>query len=213
MAYTYSDLAALRVPDGAAADDVAAHLSFLVEQIDPMLQGMAYSAADRDSKFFMAPAGYFCKVVNPPTDPTAPDELIGIYIKTAKAGLIGWYPLYEPFAAYTEYPISIVDGFEPRASDRIPTITVEDPHWAVLSGAFQTSGGSGNITFGTKVAYLDPHVVPLRPAQDFPCSLSYNASNAGVGRVAVTASDGGLAYWGPPTTWFALDGVRIQLAV
>ncbi len=207
MAYSYSDYNGLRVPDGASADDVAEHLSYLIEQLDTRLQGVASSTAERDSKFFDAPAGFVCKVMNTTPDP---DELVGIYVKTKPAGSNGWYTLYENATTFTVQPLLLVDGYEPRTNDTVPKIVVEDENWITIEGQVVRTDG-GVITFGSPVAYVPaPLAVPAQ-THDWPVGTT-GVSAAGAPRVSLSTSSLALVYWGPSCTAFMFDGIRYRRA-
>lgn len=209
MAYTYSNLAALRVPDQNAGDDVAAHLSYLVEQLDPAIVGTAASLSDRDSKFYNAPAGYLCKVVKPNDHPDDPNGVIGLYIKTKHVGQVGWYALYEPGLAMVDIPVSLVDGFDPRGVGFELVLTPENERFATLSGAVVKTNGSA-IANGDILGYLPVGYYPYRKNQDFGTAVAYNI-NPGNARISLSGNTGAVTYYGPSTSWVGVDNVRYRL--
>jgi hypothetical protein len=206
VGYTYSDFSELRIPDEFAADDVAAHLSYLVEQVDPKLMGDASSTADRDSKFYDAPAGFMARV----TDAGNDDALVGVYIKTVPAGEVGWYALYEPLSALVEQPLLLLDGIEQRNVDQPPTYTRENLNFGVLSGAVVKSDAS-TIVNATSFAYLPSTVTPFHGTRDYPVATNYNGTNTGSSKIHIASWDRSITYWGPPTTWVGLSGVRFRI--
>lgn len=210
MGTVYSPFGEVPYPDEDAAYDVPAHLSALVGALDAKMVGIAYSKSERDSKFFNAPAGFVCKVVYPPTDPTKPDELIGLYIKTGKAGFITWDKLYEVATDFAEYNLQIVDGYEPRTGFT-PSVLQENENFAVLNGALVRSDG-GNITSGSTVAYLPSNMVPYRAGSDYATATTYNSSQtAGSSKISISQSTLGIIYYGPSVAWLGLDGVRFRV--
>lgn len=207
MGTVYSPFGDVPYPDEDAAYDVPAHLSALVEALDPKLIGEAYSTSDRDAKYFGAPAGFVSKVVNSPSHPTNPNELVGLYIKTGIAGIVTWYALYEPATTLVEVPLQLVDGFEPRDGTYVPTVFRENTNFVVLNGAVVRSNAA-DIVSGTVVAYLPDTFVPYRTGADYPISAEWGA--AGVYKITVHQSDRSITYYGPDVAWAGFDGVRIR---
>lgn len=210
MAYTYSDFSALRVPDGASADDVSEHFSYLVEQLDPVLYGVASSTAERDSKFFDAPAGFLAKVVNAPDHPSAPNALVGVYVKNVAAGFVGWASLYEATSVFTITPLPLVDGFEQRGTAYTPQIVRESEHYISMEGSIVRTDAA-QIAMGTIVAYIPPSFVLAREFEDYPCATA-SVSTTGTSKISLIASNGQVTYYGPSTNWLGFTGVRARLA-
>lgn len=214
MATTFTSFGDIPVPDDDAATDIAAIVSALAEVVDPKLRGVAFSTTERDSKFYLAPAGFVCTVVYPPspTEPTTPDELIGMYIKTVKAGQIGWSPIYEPTAAYTETVLQLVDGYEQRGVSYTPVVTRENANYANLNGAIVRSD-AGNIANNSVVAYLPANLLPARAGMDVPVATNSNSTSTFLCPKLSISADGTMTMFGPGnTTWLSFDNIRYRLA-
>ena len=210
MGTVYSPFGEVPYPDENAAYDVPAHLSAIVNLIDDKLTGESFSTSERDSKFYAAPAGFVAKVVNPPGHPTNPDEIVGIYVKTGKAGVTTWYALYEPATTMAEQPLQVVDGYDPRDGVSMPTVFRENEHFAVLNGAVVKSDGT-KIVSGAVIAYLPTGFNPYRTAADYPVSEQWASGTAGAAKISIFQGAMSIMYTGPDVAWVGFDGVRFRL--
>jgi hypothetical protein len=208
VGYSYTDFAGLRVPDENAADDVPADLSYLADQLDTSVVLKAISTADRDQKYYDAPAGVVCVVKS------TPDNVVsGIYVKTSPEGSADWGTVWQPSGALELVQLTLTEGITSRGIPVYNPGIYREPGgiFAQMTGAVVRTDGA-QIQSGTVLAYLPSGYLPLRDANDFACAVSSSSSNTtATPKVSLTGA-GTVTYYGTPVNWVGLDTVRYFLA-
>lgn len=207
MGYTYTDFAALRVPDENAGDDVPADLSFLAEQLDTGLVLRAVSTADRDSKFYDAPSGVIAVV-------RALDGAVsGVYVKTSNEGSAAWGTLWEPPAALTLVSVLLNETYTSRGTPTYDPGVYREAGgiFGQMSGAIVKVDGT-KVTSGSVLGYLPSGYLPMRPSNDYAVAVtSATASSTSTPKVSLSA-DGAITYYGTDIAWVGFDSIRYFLA-
>lgn len=206
MGYTYTDFAALRVPDENAGDDVPADLSFLADQLDTSLVLKAVSAAERDSKFYDAPSGVLCVIRD------GSGVVSGVYIKTSGAGTATWGTVWEPPSALTLTAITLADDYTTRGTPSYDPGVYREPGgiFAQMSGAIVRVDGTP-IQSSTVIGYLPSGYLPLR-VNDFSVAITSSSSYTTSKPKVALQVDGTINYFGTPTNWVGFDNIRYFLA-
>lgn len=204
MGASFSEFAGLPVPDGQGTDDLSYWLSQLVAGLDTAVVMKASSNADRDSRFYLAPAGSICVVVSGST-------VSGVYVKTSAPGTAVWGTVWQPQSPITWTPLVLASNVSQWSTP--PSITLSDDNrWGTLRGDVQTVSSAAFVN-ATLVATIPP---PFIVDESVKIPVAFNqvgSSGVAVGYLYVSSADNSCTLYGinPATMqpqWAALWGVR-----
>jgi hypothetical protein len=205
---TYSQFAGLPVPDTAAINDVPYWISQLAAELDTQVVLQAASTADRDSKYFPAPAGVLCTV----TDPSG--NVIGVYVKTSPAGTSVWSPVWTAPSAPLQVDVPLADGLQ-AANGKSPIAVYNEVAntWTFWGNVAFANGGNipNNTILGTIPAAVQMSTVQPFYEGNAPTSVGGTGSPSGTAKISLAVSGNIVVFLGSGVApgWVGLDGITV----
>lgn len=203
MPVEYTDFAQIPIPDEFGVDDLPYWFSQQFSVVDKALIFQATDTDDRDSKFYLAPQGSVCAIV----DDT--DVVQGLYIKTSLPGSSQWGTVWKAPAALAWTNLSLATDM--TLLSVAPSITISDDNrWATLRGDVQTIS-TATLSNGLTIATI-PDQFTVDGLVKIPCAINQIPTYWGVGYVVIDPATNNINTWGITAAaqpqWAALWGIR-----